>query len=214
MITKRELIEKIQDALAGGEMVADLQSKFHPEIIASHIAEAYDFLLVNAYRQASASVKGKDSSMLDNYTKTFPFVPVQYDSIRDEYFVDLPVPVIVLPDNDGIRMVSYQKDQTKQLVPISNNANFVFSELECGQISEQGTYYVETKKIFTQFVGIPPTHVLLKLVVSFDDLEDDDYIGEPNLVTKSGVLTIYDLVIGRLANKPPEKVVNDNNSMG
>lgn len=213
MITKRELIEKIQDALAGGEMVADLQSRYHPDIIASHVAEAYDFLLVNGYRQSSASVRGKDHSMLDNYTKTFPAVPVEYDSEREENFVDLPVPVVVLPDNDGIRMVAYQKDQTKQLAPISNNANFVFSELECGIISEQGTYYVETNRIYTQFVGIPPKNVLLKLVVSFDDLEDNDYIDEPNLVTKSGVLTIYDIVMGRLSNKSPEKVVDDNNSM-
>jgi hypothetical protein len=210
MLTKVEYRESVLYQLAGGIPVADLLGRYSPMLVDRVIGEAYDSLLANAYRQASSSKGISDLAMLDSYTKAFTNVSVSYDEDREEYYSELPAPIIILPDGIGVRLISWMKDQATQFIPITNNALGVFDELEVSKTSTLPTFYQEANKVWYNFQGQPLSAVLMKLVPSYFYLNDDDYVGDPQVVGKGGFLTVTDVVRQKLLTMPPEDTANDN----
>lgn len=210
MLTKVEYRESVLYQLAGGIPVADLLGRYSPMLVDRVIGECYDALLANAYRQSSAAKGTSDLAMLDAYTKAFPNVSVLYDTEREEYYSALPAPIIILPEGMGIRFISWMKDQATQFIPITNNALSVFDELEVSKTSTLPTYYIEANTVYFNFLGEPLSNVLMKLVPSYFYLNDEDYVGDPQIVGKVGFVTVTDMVRQKLLTMPPEDTANDN----
>jgi len=214
MIKKDQYIEQVRRRLCGGEPVGDLASRYHPLIVEKEIDSAYESLLQSVFGQ---NIKGGNFAILDPYTKPFT-VEIQYDSGREEYYSLLPKPVIVLNSplnggNFGIRIISPIKDQTVQFVPIDNNADVVYGVLEVGIISGIPTYYVEGNSVRYNFRAknyVEGDKVLMKIIPTFSSLGRDEYVTMPEYMTKSGMLSVSDLVYQRLVGMPPEKMTNNN----
>jgi hypothetical protein len=182
------------------------------------MSEAYDSLIGAAFEQSKTGILNKDPFTLDAYSKTFtpyttPPVVVQFDSDRNEWYADLPKAIVVLKDNEGIRMIAPLKDQGAAFAPVTIGATPIFSELEVNSLSDIGEYYLEENRIWFRFPVVNYTELIMKLIVSFFDLDDNDYTDEPTIMTKSGLYTIYDYVKQRLQTMPPTKQTNDNETM-
>ena len=102
------------------------------------------------------------------------------------------------------------KDQATQFIPITNNALSVFDELEVSKTSTLPTYYIEANTVYFNFLGEPLSNVLMKLVPSYFYLNDEDYVGDPQIVGKGGFVTVTDMVRQKLLTMPPEDTANDN----
>lgn len=216
MITKRELIEKIMFLLAGGDNTADLRDRYHDSVIEAVIGESMDAMLQNAYRQSSYKAGAKNYAMLDNFTKTYGDKPdarvlVQYDENREEYYCDLPVKVVYLDDNDGIRLVCDVKDQTNAYAKVTNTAYSVYAHLPAGKMKTFSTYYPEEDRIFIKFRTNAKPMVLVKAIPSFDDRDDNDIIDEVHIIGKDGFMSVTDRVRQILSTMPATKTSQGDN---
>ena len=66
---KINLIELVIDFLAGGDAPDDVKGKYHPEIIANHLALAYNEAVLESYLEGKAY---SDYSILDAWARNYP----------------------------------------------------------------------------------------------------------------------------------------------
>ena len=217
MLKKEQYIEQLQRRLCGGEPTEELASRYHPMIIEKEVDSVYESVLQSLFNQ---NIKGGNFAVLDAYTRTFTGVPIQYDTVQGCYYSELPKPVIVLNSpvtgtgNYGVRTISPEKAKSSAFVPIDNNADVVFDVLEVNMISLDPTYYVEGIRVIYNFHGAnfkEGDTLLMKIVPTFSFLADDDYVTMPEIMTKSGMLTVGDEVFRRMVGMPAEKLDNSNN---
>ena len=212
------MLDKAKMILAGGNMVADLKSRYPTMLVESVMAEAYGSILASMFEQYKRGTLGKDQFSLDVYTQTYtpntttPFT-VLYDTEREEWYSLFPKDAVVLLDNEHIRMIAPLKDQNAAFAPVALGATPIFSELEVNSLSDIAEYYIEGKKIFYRFPIVNYTDLILKMVTAFEDLDDNDVVDEPYIMTKTGLYTIYDYVKQRLQTMPPTKQTEDNETM-
>lgn len=204
-MTTREWIDLMIDRLAGGDCPQELKGKYHPEIIRRHLGIVHNYLIGKvAYPQA---VQTKDIGFLDAYTKTFNNVAIQEDAIRDEKYSNLPASIISLPSNRGVHLISPQQGQHKPFLYRDNNTSRIFSNLEVDVAYAEGRFYVEGDKVFYKHIPYGVDKVLMKLIVPFEGLEDDDQVVFPTGYGK----IVGDMVFESMRGKF-EKHSNDNNS--
>jgi len=203
---KIQLIKLVQHRLSGGNCPPALKGKYHPEIIAKHIQLAMNYLIKEiTYLEAE---RNSDFTLLDDYIKTFTKIEVKEDSDREERFIDLPVRVVPLPKNRGIRFISDQKNQSVQYLYRENNSDDMYSDLDVDRISDRARYYKENDKIFfSRHLPSSIKHVLIKVIPDFESL---DYEDELNVPSGFGKL-IFDLVFQSMQGMPLTKKSNDGN---
>lgn len=206
-MTKRNLIDLIKHRLAGGDCPQELKGKYHPKIIEKHIEIVLNYLIKTvAYKEAE---REQDWGLLDSYTKTYTNVPILEDVERNERYSILPVNVIDLPQNRGIRFISDQQNQAMQYIYRDNNSVDIYSNLDIDRVSTKTRWYREKNKTYySRHLSPMIKDVLMKLIPNFSDLEDADESPVPSAYAKS----IFDLVFQSMMGMPPEKVSNDNNA--
>jgi len=206
-MTKRNLIDLLKHRLAGGDCPQELKGKYHPKILEKHIEIVQNYLIKTvAYREAE---KQNDWGLLDAYTKTYPNVAVNFDEERNEYYCDIPISIVDLPQNRGIRFISDRQNQAVQYIYRDNNSVDIFSNLDIDRVSTKPRWYRESDKVFfSRHLSSLINGVLMKLIPAFSSLEDNDEVSIPSAYAKS----IFDLVFQSLMGMPPEKMSNDNNS--
>jgi len=205
-MTKRQLIDLLKHRLAGGDCPQELKGKYHPEILAKHISLAHNYLLKTvAYREAEQT---GDFGLLDAYTKTY-IIDVLFDDLRKEYYSLIPIKIVDLPENRGIRFLSDVENQSIQYIYRSNNSEDIYNNLDVSKVSKRTRYYRERDKVYYRGVIIEmKEQVLAKLIPDFDSLEDEDDVSIPSAYGK----LIFDLVFQSMSGMPMEKVSNDNNA--
>lgn len=201
---KIELIELVQDYLAGGDAPDDVRGRYHPEIISNMLAMAFNDIIMATYLEAKTY---SDYSMLDSWA-------LNYTLNITNSKVTLPYPPVQLPNNMGIRQVSPSDDNTNAFAYRENNANAVFAALEVGSISEKGTFYLEMEtttkgNVSVLYLGNVPTgcnSVKVKMIVPFEQMDDYDYVSIPGGKDKQLIGNVIEI----LRSKPPEDIINDN----
>lgn len=203
---KIEIIDVLKHNLAGGDCPQELIGKYHPEILSKHIEMAWNYLIKTvAYREAEQL---DDWGLLDAFTKTYVPVEVKFDEVRNERYSNLPVSIVDLPRNRGIRFISDIHNQSNQYLYRDNNSVDIYSNLDVSKVIPTPRYYREGDKVFYSGLSSLIPNVLQKLIPNFSSLDDDDEVPIPSAYNK----LIFDLVYQQMMNLRPEKLSNDNNS--
>jgi len=201
---KIHLIELVQDFLAGGDAPAEIKGRYHPEIIANHLALAYNKIVFDTWLEAK---QYSDYSTLDGWAKNHTL------SIASNA-VALPYPPVQLPNAMGILQVSAGSDLNNTFAYRETNANSVFNALDVGSVSTKPTFYLEVNpgagiNSHVLQLGLVPngvTTVKVKMIVPFDEVDDFATITIP--AGKEDILIGY--VIELMMKKLPEDNINDN----
>ena len=191
-MSKKELIELILDRLSGGDAPQEVRGRYHPEIISKHIGMAYRTLV--SY-----------TDNLDSYSKSY-ITSVSLDIEREQYYSDLTASIVILPENAGIKQISPVKDQATSFIPIGLASYPVFSELEVSKVDDVPAFSLEGSKVYYTWMKEDITSVLMKLVVEFDEYDDDDDIN----ILAGKEENIFQIVVNNLMGKPLEDLKNDN----
>lgn len=207
-MTKENLIDLVQDYLAGGDMPQEIKGRFHDEIVAKHIALAMDYLVAKVLYPEAA--RNDNWGALDAYAKPFYNVPILYNEDRDEKYSIMPVQPISLPSNRGVRIVSSMKDQKNRFIYRDNNSNNIYGNLDVDSLDDTTRYYVENINLYySEHINYKlMDKVLMKLIVPFDALDYEDDVNIPQGYGK----LVLDLVLQSLLGKKLEKMSNDNNA--
>ena len=197
-MTRDQFIYLISTDYKAGESTPGWSKNLHTGDIKRHVEMAFSEVVSTLYDLAYKQ-SYTDSGKLDPITKTFLNNEVMYDNDRCEYFIQLPVDVVQLPMNRGIRMVFGAKSQKRQFIYTPNNSLALYDII--GEFDGRGftepSYYVEGDKLFIDFYTYDPFDVSVKLIPDFTSYEGDDEV--PVAFGKDGIM--YDMVMARLRNR-------------
>ena len=197
-MTKANFIDLMRHRLSGGAMTPDLESKYHKEIISKYIASAFNEIIYSTFR--------KSVNDLDLYTKTFKNVGVELDSTTNTKYSILPAKVVQLPGAKGVRRISPMLDNSITFKPLSDNAKSVLQRLDIGVVGKETWFSYDSDKIEYFSLSEDIDKVIVKMVVAFDSLEDDDEFPTP-----SGADTkIFNIILTMMGEMPPQDLTNDN----
>ena len=204
-ITKRQLADLVRDDMSGGRP-GDV-TKFRYLTIYKKIELARNELIMRNFyehrNENSYDING-------DFITSFCPVEIEFDEKRCEYYSDLPAKVISLPDNRGIRQVSEIKGQKTPFIKMVNGAVGTFGCLEAGGLGGATGYYPEGDRIY--YVNKPDSidEVLMKLVASVDDLDEDENLPIPAEYEKILYDTVKQMMLEKL--QIPEDKINDSNN--
>jgi len=208
---KIELIEMVLDNLSGGDAVADVRGRYHPQMISKFLEAAYNDLIYQVVEAAIDRKNNKvDFTVVDAFAKIHRNIAVSDDADRSLKYSILPFAPLKLPEDRGIRMICPEDDPTNPFAPVDNNSQAVFAALDVGVVDDVPTYFLE-KMVGNEYRVYYPddvvtTKVTMLLILPLSEYDDYDDIPMP----AGKDLSIVDTVVERLREKPQEDVVNDN----
>lgn len=214
-MNKKNLIDLTIDFLTGGALTPALKSVYHPEIVKYQLEVAFDTLLGQGDSDSVLNEMGIPNWRYDSMTKAY-LLSVEYDTLRDKYYSNLPVGVMSLNNNSGIRMIYPTKSEESAFIPRSQTDNFLMGTLDVNKFTDIVRFTYESNN--TVYYTASESNQLLcrlhkenksvyaKLAVKFGALEDTDEITVPD--GKLG--TIFQFVAEALSRKKPEDLTDDN----
>lgn len=180
-MTKGEMVELVYLYVTGGQLNPDINIK--REDISAMLAAAVNFVVLKESRirrQESMQEYGGNSTGIDvDFLGTF-YLDVLYDEERELFYIQPTVRVVPLPGNRGIDTIA----------PMAGYREF--KKLK-GQFEDVGIEHVlrditrywferlgETQRVFFKNIPSSIKKVILKSVVSANDLEPNDEIPVPS----------------------------------
>lgn len=173
-ITKNELSEIIRDKMLGGD--STLSGKLHPTIIWKTADTVIGKLI------EMSMFKDKDSNGYEingEFISVFKNVDIKYDEDCDEYYSNLPAPLISLKDDRGLVRVSEMKNIDNAFSIVGNGSHDVFSILDVHYLSRKTEVYVQGNEIRYRGLRTAIKKVLIKMVAGISSLDPDAPIPVP-----------------------------------
>ena len=199
-MTAREFIDLTIQRLSGGDFTPDQMAKFHPEVVRRHISSAFNQIIYDVFR--------KNPDELDLYAKRYDDITPTVDAVTSEYTCDLTKPVIQMPNNLGIRLVTAGDDINDIYYPISSQSAAIFDGLPVNTLDTSITYYLQGEKLFFRNMEAADAakKVIIKQVIPFAELADTDFVYIPAGQDEKIMAVILNLFNGL----PQEDLINDN----
>lgn len=206
-MTKQILIDICVDRYG---TTADRKKGYHPAIIESYIELAYNQVI---YAIMKLAIHYSDYSQLDLFIRSFDNVKVLCDIPRNEWYLDIPCPIIQLPMGNGVRYITGIKDRKTNFHFRANGSSDVMENLEYSLINTIPSYYIENSKIYFDHrmtAGIASYGVLLKLIPTFSYWPDDQELPMPSADDLS-ILSMVETLINQKSkeDKQPDATPND-----
>lgn len=203
---KQALIELVRNELTGGSPQAENMQKFHVADIEMKCSLAYDRIMLEVYQ---ASKIKKDFSVFDSVSKPYIY-DVEKDETRDEYYIDIPVSFVSIPNYIAIRQMSNPKNRKDTYSYMPQNMIVNVTNSSVNKVSDHIHYYLESQRAY--FFRLPEgvKQVMVQIVQSFTEYEDTDEIPVPNSMNG----TIFDLVMSRILPTVADKNNDSSFMMG
>jgi hypothetical protein len=206
-MTKAQWIELIKRNLDGGDAPAELRGRNHEREIELYLTMAFDTVLNRKQTQTQEMLAdmGKDSWRYDSLTKSF-VLDILEDTTRNRYYSTLPVTVMSIINNNGIRMITPTQDEGVAFFPRWQTDTFLMDGLDVNQMVGLIYYTLEGKKLY--YSGDIDCHwkqVIAKLVLKFNEFELTDDIVVPD----GKELEIVQVTLGLMGAKAPMDIVDD-----
>lgn len=210
-MTKAQWIELIKRNVDGGDAPAELRGRNHEREIELYLSIAFDTVLNRKQTQTQEMLAemGKDSWRYDALTKPY-FLDILKDTNRDRFYSVLPISILSITNNNGIRMVSPAKEESSAFFPRWQTDTFLMDGLDVGQMVGFIYYTLEGQNIY--YSGDIDCHwkqVLAKLVLRFNEFEDSDEIGVP----EGKEAEIMQIALGLMQGKQAMDIVDDGTAM-
>jgi len=179
--TKGQMIEQVYLAVHGGQPSPDVNVR--REDIEALIVAATNYVTVKetrARRREEAQFGWLASPTVDtDFVGTY-YLDVLYDDQRGLKYSELTMKIMSLPSNDGLQQVSALQGNTP-FVKLRYQFEDVGSE---GVLINQTRYWYEkvgmSERVYYKNISNVVDKVMARLVVSIDDLNDDDIVPIPS----------------------------------
>ena len=208
-MNKKQLTELIRRNLQSSDAPIAIRRKYDEREVKLYFEMAYNDLLNKLHDEGIK--KGNDFSALDNFGKAYKR-KVKFDPDREEWYFDLEMDIVPLPDSQGIRLISPFKDQSNSFDYRDNNSQSTFSLLFNDVVSTRPWFYVELPLVYLGHISTPTQqmNLMVKVIPPFNKLQDGDEIFIPG----GNNMIMFEMVYNAIAktNQFPEGQYNNNNS--
>jgi len=204
---KSEWVELVKRSLSGGDSAPELRSRFHEREIELYLTMAFGSLLdKNAtQKQELSSELGLNEWRFDALTKPF-VLDILYDATRNRYYSDLPVHILSITNNAGIRMITPTQEESTVFFPRRQQDSFLMSGLDVNQLTGMIYFSLEGQRIwYAGDIDKCWKNVLAKLVLEFNEFEDDDDISIPD----GKDIELFQIVLQLMQQKRPADIIDD-----
>lgn len=198
-MTKRQLVDMIIHRLAGGNVSSDLIGKYHHEMVAKYASVAMNSMFFDLFRS--------NESLLDLYAKNY-VVSISEDTTLDAYYSVLPHPIVQLPGNAGIRLITPKQDPGTVIPLVPSMAVSSLSHLEVVNLFDIMYGFLVNDRVYYRNKFADFSQVLMKLLIPLDEYEWTDEVYLP-----SGKGYEIAAMVGQMMLQMPEEdMKNDNNT--
>ena len=206
-MTKGQFIYLVKTYLEGSDGGTGGSSKWHLGDIERYCEMAFANTVEQLYRQA---VQYHDWMHIDPLAEVFMTVSVTKDTNRSEYVVKLPVQVLQLPENGGVREVWTGKEPGQRFHLSPTGMTSVYDEIERYDGGVGGaTCYVEGDTIRIECKANSDLQdVNIRLIKALSAYEEDEEM--PTVFGKDGV--VMQQVLQMMQGILPSDDVNDMSS--
>ena len=112
---------------------------------------------------------------------TYENVEVLEDTNQDNYYLTLPKPVVLLPNEIGLE-IYYMKDRSTALIPVTPTFQFLTKNNVATNLQGNAGYFVDNATTI-RFVNLTPLSTmpkfLLRMIVDFSSFEDYEELPVP-----------------------------------
>jgi len=200
MLTKKGYAEQLIDLLYPN---VTEDAKLDEQVAQIAVSQARDAYV----RNAVLANKFETNIIYGNWVSSFYKQPIQYDKERCEYYTELPVRVIALPNNAGVQRVFFKGRVQDEIIPVPMGFKSMFKlQIEADLEGEWGYYLNANRIYYIQDMNSDHT-VSIDLIASAEDLDEDAYFPVDTSATQeilSAALQLYQLQKGI-----PEDVLNN-----
>jgi hypothetical protein len=208
--TKAELVEQVYLRVTGGKPSPDV--KIQRVDIPLYLNAAANYVITKEIRGRRLDNLQTGSIFADDrvsseFLNTY-IVDVQYDAVRQFYFIKLPARLQSLPNGDGLQSVGLLNAE----VPFVKMRN-QYEDAYIQQVLNKTTRYWYEKVSGVEvlfFKNISPiiNQVLLRMVASLDSMQDDDLVGVPDNLIPELIDLALQFFLGQ--RQTPADMLNNN----
>ena len=148
-----------------------------------------------------------DGSLYYTFTNGGEGIPVQYDSVMQQYYFVLPCSTTAMLYGMGLKSAAALKSPNKPYRQVQNGFNELFDGLAAQGLEGRIGYYPESDKcIFVNMTAISnPASVVVTMLAPLNGMDEDTQINIPDDIQGEAI----DRVIQHFAPMPPKDLVND-----
>lgn len=184
--TKYKLAEQAQRILLSGHVTDDREISLQELLL--HVAQTFAYAVRTRFFESKAIGEEHVNGV---YVYAFEDVAVKKDSKKNLYYSLIPASYIDLPRDLGVFQVSLMEDQENVFVPVPNGFLGLYRGMAAANLQGRSGYWVESGRIYFVNVQDPTCKVLMKLVASIADVDEDTEIDIPddiqNMIVRSTV---------------------------
>lgn len=205
MITKKQLTDLTMTKLNGGPLMD--YRKYHP----GEIGRLIDVVLNSIIAQ---DIKNGDH-VSSEWVHTLNKIPIKFDTIREQCFIEWSQEILLLENNQGIREIGWPVTETARGFNIMPSSSYqVYADLECSDSEASGEIaIVEGKRVY--FPQMPKAYYIKKakltarVVLAAAAYDSDDILPVPEERFIEALSLIDQLTAGMKTTRM--KVTNDSN---
>lgn len=197
---KDELISSVQKLILKQSVTQDSIKFVHPKVVEGEIAKAYSTLMKTYYADPRNLMDAELDFFAKKYTKE-----VKTDS-DGFYYVDLPVRLVQLTANLGLRSVK-PKGGTQSFVRTTEGFMETIRKLPAYCCLKDAYYYLDGNKIVLDFPMAEHAmveEVYIKVLPLFEEFSDSDNIEFPG-----GDANAMNIILQTMGFRPTDNVNDD-----
>lgn len=202
---KRQLIELVQKYLGGGSAPPDVRKKYSKGVLDLHVGMVFNDYLVRIFQNTG------DINNLNSYSKWYLNCSISADSVISKTYINIPSvntsKILQLPNDLAIREVYLNSTPKVKCNYRPNGADPVYSQLEVNTYLSAPSYSLIGQRIyFGKTTGATTTATVLMAAPWIEYATDEDVP-----VPFENDQSLFDIIIQRLRQQPPEDKMIDEN---
>jgi len=172
-MTVGEFVEQVFILVEGGQLTQD--TNIFREDIRNYLPSLANYFITKQY---FINKQDGESIVPSDFIATYEDVEVLYDDRRGKSYIELPVPLVTLPKDMGLQMVSPMKGTyTFARLPIQAEQHMA---TVYQNVPDTVWYMLEGAKVFLINIPKEVETLLVRTVVNIHTLSDNDYFPIPS----------------------------------
>lgn len=174
-MTKKQIIELCHIQIAGGDVTAEVLTKYPAQTIEKIAEIIFNDLIVSMYKESPNYFRNDLSTFVKRYTD----IDILTDSTTGEKYIPLPNKLVQLPKDSAIKCVYSHENDDYSLIYRDNKMDGSYKYLMVGTIVAKKSFYILGDRLYLRNMVAGDLTMYIDIVVPFSAYSSTDEIVLP-----------------------------------